>query len=280
MIMVSILLLIKREKKCFNNMGKYLRHLGFVLLCMLVTTATFGQTKNVVRSEQTRINQKSSSSKTTAKSQQQITITAGEYVDLGLPSGTLWATRNIGASKPEEYGDYFAWGETKPKKDYSWETYQWCEGASYPLPQSALTKYNPSTSWGKENNLELNMEDDAAYVNWGEEWRMPSIEQFKELIENCSWKFVTYKGVKGYHGTGKNGNSIFFPDTGYRSGTSIYNNKFRDGDYWSRTIYYSFTSTGGGGNVTMANSIACDDGVSTSSSYRFAGLQIRPVRNM
>ena len=89
-----------------------------------------------------------------------------EYVDLGLPSGTLWATCNVGASKPEEYGDYYAWGETEPKEVYDWSTYRWCNGG-----RTSLTKYNTKSSYGiVDNKTELELEDDAAYVNWGPSW--------------------------------------------------------------------------------------------------------------
>ena len=93
-----------------------------------------------------------------------------EWVDLGLPSGTLWATCNVGANAPEEYGDHFAWGETSPKDVYNWSTYQWCNGSMF-----TLTKYNTESSLGMvDNKTELDPEDDAAYVNWGPSWRTPT----------------------------------------------------------------------------------------------------------
>ena len=108
-----------------------------------------------------------------------------EWVDLGLPSGTLWATCNVGANTPEEYGDYFAWGETEPKDYYGWNTYKWCNGSRY-----TLTKYCTDSSYGYngfvDNKAELDPEDDAAYVNWGSSWRIPTTEQQCELYENCS----------------------------------------------------------------------------------------------
>jgi hypothetical protein len=99
---------------------------------------------------------------------------SGSYVDLGLPSGTLWATCNIGANSPEEYGYYFAWGETEGYNDgkttFDWSTYKWCNG-SY----DSLTKYKYSSSYGTyDYKTELDLDDDAAYVNWGAEWCMPS----------------------------------------------------------------------------------------------------------
>ena len=89
-------------------------------------------------------------------------INGHEYVDLGLPSGTLWATCNVGANSPEEYGNHFAWGETTPKEFYSWGTYKWCNGTA-----NSLTKYCYDSKWGTvDNNIELVHEDDAAHVNW------------------------------------------------------------------------------------------------------------------
>ena len=155
-----------------------------------------------------------------------------EYVDLGLPSGTLWATCNIGASKPEDYGDYFAWGETAPKAIYTWETYKWCNGTN-----DTMTKYCINSSCGTvDNKTELELEDDAAYANWGPSWRMPSTEQCQELCESCTWQQTTRNGVNGQLVTGPNGQSMFLPAAGER-----YNNNIGDlgsyGQFWSRTLY-------------------------------------------
>ena len=162
-------------------------------------------------------------------------VTAHEYVDLGLPSGTLWATCNVGANSPEEYGDYFAWGETEV---YDWTTnYKWAEGAS-----DQLTKYCDDSNYGyngfTDDKTELDLEDDAAYVNWGTGWRMPSSEQIEELINKCTWTWTTLNGINGYEVEGPNGNSIFLPAAGYRAGDSLYD----DGswaNYWSRSLYSS-----------------------------------------
>ena len=134
-----------------------------------------------------------------------------EWVDLGLPSGTLWATCNVGANAPEEYGDHFAWGETSPKEVYNWSTYQWCNGSMF-----TLTKYNTQSSLGMvDNKTELDPEDDAASVNWGPSWRTPTTDQQKELIDKCSWARTTQNGVHGFRVTGPNGNSLFLPAAGY-----------------------------------------------------------------
>ena len=157
-----------------------------------------------------------------------------EWVDLGLPSGTLWATCNIGASTPEEYGDYFAWGETEPKDDYWWNTYKWCNGS-----ENTLTKYCSNSRYGyngfTDDKMELDPEDDAAYVNWGSSWRMPTIAQQEELAEQCTWTWTTRNGVKGCLVTGPNGDSIFLPAASYHShkdilGVGSY------GHYWLRSF--------------------------------------------
>jgi len=160
-----------------------------------------------------------------------------EWVDLGLPSGTLWATCNVGASAPEDYGDYFAWGETAPKDNYGWNTYKWAYYDSN--GDWRLTKYCTRSDYGyngfTDNKTELDPEDDAAYVNWGPSWRMPTTEQQRELDEKCSFVWTTQNGVKGRLFTGPNGNTFFLPAAGYRWNESL---DFAGswGYYWSRTL--------------------------------------------
>ena len=134
-----------------------------------------------------------------------------EWVDLGLPSGVKWATCNVGATKPEDYGKYFAWGETEPKLDYNWHTYKHCDGTS-----STITKYNSA-----DNKIILESSDDAACVNWGVNWRMPTYGEYQELRAHCTWTRVTQNGVEGFKVSSKtNENSIFLPDAGIRRSTS------------------------------------------------------------
>lgn len=155
-----------------------------------------------------------------------------EWVNLGLPSGTLWATCNVGADNPEDYGDYFAWGETEPKSIYTFSTYKWCNG-SY----NTLTKYCTNSDLGTvDNKTELDPEDDVAYVNWGPLWCMPSVDQINELLENCSREWTMLNDVSGWLITGPNGNSMFLPSAGYRwddyvadTGGICY--------YWTRTLF-------------------------------------------
>ena len=159
---------------------------------------------------------------TTAQAQN--TINGHEYVDLRLPSGTLWATCNVGAEKPEDYGDYFAWGETETKDDYSWDTYKF--GKS-----DALTKYT-----GSDKSV-LDPDEDAATANWGEGWRMPTFDEIKELLDNTTNEWTELNGVKGRKFTAKNGsgNFIFLPASGYRDGGSL-SRVGLGGDYWSSSL--------------------------------------------
>ncbi|MCQ2232797.1 MAG: T9SS type A sorting domain-containing protein, partial [Paludibacteraceae bacterium] len=123
-------------------------------------------------------------------------IAGHDYIDLGLPSGTLWATYNIGATKPEEYGDYFAWGETEPKDVYNWDTYKYAK-VNEDGKFDSITKYNMSEKYGIIDSLStLLPEDDAATANWGKEWRMPTNEEQRELYENSYMVWTD-----GYNGT-------------------------------------------------------------------------------
>ena len=192
-----------------------------------------------------------------------------EWVDLGLPSGTLWATCNVGANAPEDYGDYFAWGETAPKDYYDWSTYKWCNG-SY----TTMTKYCTNSSYGYngfvDNKAELDPEDDAAYVNWGPSWRMPTTEQQRELYEKCSSVWTTQNGVNGRLFTGPNGNILFLPAAGYHYSDSLYY-AGSWGSYWSRTLYSSFPI---GAYYLHFSS----ENVYWHDYYRFHGFTVRAVR--
>ena len=136
-----------------------------------------------------------------------------DYVDLGLPSGLLWATCNVGANAPEGYGDYFAWGETQPKEYYGWSTYQHCHGSS-----TSLTKYCSNPSYGyygfTDSLTTLLPEDDAATANWGIDWRMPTREEWEELYNNTTITEIVQNGVNGCLFTASNGNSLFLPNAG------------------------------------------------------------------
>ena len=192
-----------------------------------------------------------------------------EWVDLGLPSGTLWATCNVGASSPEELGSYFAWGETATKDFYDWSTYKWCNN-NY----MKMTKYCTVSNYGNDgfvdNKTELDFEDDAAYVNWGPSWRIPSYEQFEELCTSCTSLWTQHNGVNGLMFTGPNGNNLFLPATGMLWGKGL-GGVGADGYYWSRTLYNypndAFIL------IFKSNVLSYWD-----CSYRSIGLTVRAVR--
>ena len=154
------------------------------------------------------------------------------YVDLGL--SVKWATCNVGATKPEEYGDYFAWGETQPKEKYDWTTYKYCKGT-----EITLTKYCGNSSYGNngftDNKIVLDPEDDAATANWEGVWRMPTKAEFDELQNKCTWVWIKVNGVDGYRIIGLNGNSIFLPAAGLMVGGTL-TDVGSDGFYWSSSL--------------------------------------------
>ncbi|MBQ9077006.1 MAG: hypothetical protein IJY31_04090 [Muribaculaceae bacterium] len=161
-------------------------------------------------------------------------IAVSQEVDLGL--SVNWASWNVGASSPEEYGGYYAWGETDEKYDYDESTYKWCNGRD-----DTLTKYCTDSDDGTvDNRTVLEPQDDVAHVKWGDGWRMPTEDELLELENNCTWTWITYNGVNGYKVTGRklskgNRNSIFLPAAGYHFCTSL---SFAgdDGLYWSSTL--------------------------------------------
>ena len=152
-------------------------------------------------------------------------INGHEWVDLGL--SVKWATCNVGASSPSEYGGYYAWGETEEKADYSWKTYKWCK--------DRMTKYRTISKYGTiDNKTTLEPRDDVARVKWGDSWRMPTSSEITELVKGCTWIWTTQNGVNGYKVTGANGNSIFLPAAGNLLGTEVYGRG--SGTYWSGTL--------------------------------------------
>ena len=161
-----------------------------------------------------------------------------EYVDLGLPSGLKWAKCNVGAEKETDYGLYFAWGETIGHdagrgKRFEWGDYKYCNGSS-----TTLTKYNTDSSYGIVDNLTtLELEDDAASVNMGGNWRMPSKEEYQELIDNTTNTWTTIEGVNGRLFTGNNGNTLFFPASGSHAQGSFYD-AGTYGAYWGSSIEF------------------------------------------
>jgi len=158
------------------------------------------------------------------------TVTA---VDLGL--SVKWADRNVGADSPEDYGDYFAWGETQPKSTYDWSTYKWCNG-----DWKKLTKYCTKSDRGyngfTDGKITLDLSDDAAYVNMGSNWRMPTKSELEELKNGCTWTWTTRNSKEGFKVTGPNGNSIFLPAAGCRDYSKL-SLAGSDGYVWSSSLY-------------------------------------------
>ena len=214
-----------------------------------------------------------------------------DYVDLGLTSGTRWATANVGASKPQDYGNYYAWGEVTTKSTYAWSTYKYDD-------YNKLTKYCSKSSYGKDGFTDtkttLDLSDDAAYVNWGGKWRMPTDEQQTELRNECYWVWTeSYNGsnVKGYivykaktssdkgqqiskNGTPSSSYSlsdahIFLPAAGYRDfGGLHYAGSY--GKYWASSLYADYPYD--------AWSVYFDsDGVNYNDDLRYDGQSVRAV---
>ena len=197
-------------------------------------------------------------------------IDGHDYVDLGLPSGTLWATCNVGTSKPTENGDYFAWGETNPKIDYSLSTYKWSNGE-----KDCETKYSYKNKCGiVDKKTILTSEDDAATANWGPSWRMPTMDEEMELLEGCDWEWTSdFKetGVAGDIGISKsNGCMIFLPAPGKYYG-QIFEYKGDIGYYWSSTLNIGYNST------NAMNIINGDLYIDLSNTERYMGLSVRAV---
>lgn len=168
-----------------------------------------------------------------------------EYVDLGL--SVKWATCNVGAESPEDYGDYFAFGELEPKTTYNWSTYNDDWGYEFGAPD-LLASYS-----------------DAATVNWGDTWRMPTKDELEDLYYDCEWKWTKFKGIEGYKITGANGNSIFLPAASFMIEDKLKGKNYSN-YYWSKSIgtYLQFSEYG----------VHVSDG--HGSSF-FEGFPIRPV---
>ncbi len=187
-------------------------------------------------------------------------------VDLGL--SVKWANANLDACAPYEYGDYYAWGETEPKDDYSWLSYKLSKGW-----YRTLLKYNNSKFYGSiDNRSVLELEDDAARVNLGGRWRIPTEEEWKELRTKCTWKWIkNYKGtgINGRLVTAVNGNSIFLPASGYTYESRLYDAGVM-GCYWSSSLNTSRPNRAG--YVYFYSAV-----VFRGSIGRHFGQSIRPV---
>ncbi len=248
-----------------------MKRLSFIISLLLLTFAANAQTYNVhtKNGEVIKFNSSEISYVDFSASGMAVPLDA-EAVDLGLPSGTLWANMNVGATSPEDYGDYFAWGETTPKSEYNWSTYKWCNGSD-----DTLTKYCTKSDYGyngfTDTKTVLDAEDDAARANWGGEWRMPTKADFQELIDNTTSVWRTQNGVYGRKFTSKkNNNSIFLPAAGNRW-NGMLKNAGSYGYYWSSSLYEGYPYSAWG--------LRFDCGYLLTILYdRGGGQSVRPVR--
>ena len=192
------------------------------------------------------------------------TLNGHEWVDLGLPSGTKWATCNVGANSPEGYGDYFSWGETTTKEIYDCITYKYCND-----DPRMLTKYCNNIDYGNNGFTDtltsLEITDDAATANWGAGWCMPTAVEWEELLSMCKWTWMS----NGYKVVGPNGNGLFFPAAGFREGSSL-SSVGSYGYYWSSSLDtdspYNTRSLRFGSEY-----------YNVFISHRFGGLSVRPI---
>ena len=190
---------------------------------------------------------------------------ADTAVDLGLPSGLKWAKFNIGANAPEEHGDYFAWGETTEKNVYSWGWYL-CQQSECGKSADPFIK-----NYQSAGTYILGPAYDAAHIQWGGRWRMPTQDDFKELKENCSCEKTTVNGVSGYRYTGWNGNSIFLPDGQIKNGPNLTSDVFKSAYWTSYCMCFSFST------AQQASAFAPNGNLSKID--RAYGLAIRPVND-
>ena len=194
-----------------------------------------------------------------------------EYVDLGLPSGIKWATVNVGALRPDDYGKYYSWGEAENKAgNHYWTNYKW---GSY----DSLSKYcNDDRIGTVDNKSQLELEDDAARANWGGKWRMPTKEELEELRDNCTWTWHQWPNpnggaVNGFLFTSKtNGNTIFIPAAGAHGDSPNPRAMGYSANYWSSTLDTT--------NPIVAHSMDfTTSAVTIKFTNRYMGCTIRAV---
>lgn len=200
------------------------------------------------------------------------TLVVHEYVDLGLPSGTLWATCNLGADVPEDFGDYYSWGELEPKEVYDWSCYRY---GGFVDERYELTKYCTDSNYGQDgfvdNIILLEPEDDVVQALWGTDWRMPNRDEWEELLLNTTSYRAELNGVEGWLFTASNGNSLFLPAAGY-----WWNGGHNEGLglYWSRLINKEFPYRTWGIHFNWDQCHLC------GSSDRCRGQSVRAVRTI
>ena len=193
------------------------------------------------------------------------TIEGHGYVDLGL--SVKWATQNVGASSPSDYGGYYAWGETRTKDNYDWVTY------FDSLDGKLDGRWGIYYRFGGKTSISPTSGHDTARENWGGTWRMPTVAEFDELCNKCDWTLTSQGGHKGYLVTSKtNGNSIFLPAAGWRDGTDLgRNNAGVRGGYWSSTLSSSVSY------LALHLTFFMGGSYETYNDYRFIGQSVRPV---
>ncbi|MBQ8257004.1 MAG: hypothetical protein IJY98_03690 [Bacteroidaceae bacterium] len=190
--------------------------------------------------------------------------TDSRAIDLGL--SVKWASCNVGATAPQEYGGYYAWGETEEKSYYFWDSYKYCNGTS-----NSMTKYCTNSGYGiVDNKITLEASDDVATVKWGGNWRMPTRAEQDELRNNCTWEWTTLNGVNGYRVTGPNGNSIFLPAASFREGAAV-------GIRGYVGYYWSSSSDSSGCSFNAEYLLFGSSYYDWAGAYRIFGLTVRPV---
>lgn len=236
----------------------------FTLILISFQLSTFAQTVNVhfKNGQQVQYNADNIDYIDFSKKAEEPSLSAGTAVDLGL--SVYWASCNVGAEKPEDYGDFYAWGETKPKDSYTIDKYSY---------------YNSK----KDEYIDIGQdisgtEYDAATVNLGNDWRMPTQSEAKELSENCTWEWTQINGVNGYKVTGKNGNSIFLPSAGWRH-NAVGGKLLPVSEQKKEGTMCWLSNTNGTGSSDNALFLRGDIqyGSRVGTYYRYAGYTIRPV---
>jgi len=200
------------------------------------------------------------------------TANGHDWIDLGLPSGTLWATCNIGASSPEGYGNYYAWGETCTKSTYNWSTYRYANGDSHRLTKYCKISFQGNNGF-TDNLTTLQSGDDPATANWGSGWQTPSNAQWEELLANTTNRWMTRSGKAGRLFTSKkNGQTLFLPAAGCRL-DGILRSDGSSGCYWSGSL------SSRGSVDAFSFYISSDRCSEDGTSSRYIGLSVRPVRS-
>ena len=201
-----------------------------------------------------------------------------EAVDLGL--SVKWGTCNIGATRPEDYGLFFAWGETESKEDYWWTNYRYCNQQDE-FYGGGMTKYCTNAAYGLPDSLNtLLREDDAASTHWQENWRIPTYEEGQELCQQCTWEWKERNGIYGFEVTGPNGNSIFMPTAGlYKEDSPVTTRPIvvtdpRKFNYWLSSLGvlspYAYEIWNQSGDTSQPHLIV-------ANTPRYIGMPIRPV---